>query len=141
MLWAGDEAPRFPDDGAPPPPTTYFPPVGGFRFGIFTLPPHGETAPGPDVDIAAALDELNTALPGMLDYMEPSDPGMHTTDTIDFEVVLSGEVTLELDDGATVHLQAGRHRRAERHPPPLVEPGRLSRPRSPSSSAAPTTSG
>ena len=107
VLWAGDEAPRFPDDGAPPPPTTYFPPVGGYRFGLFTLPPHGEAAPGPDVDIAAALDELNTALPGMLDYMEPSDPGMHTTDTIDFEVVLSGEVTLELDDGAMVHLQAG----------------------------------
>ena len=25
---------------------------------------------------------------------------MHTTDTIDFEVVLSGEVILELDDGS-----------------------------------------
>ena len=107
VLWAGDEAPRFPDDGTRPPFTTYFPPVGGFRFGLFTLPPHGEPAPGPDVDIAAALNELNTALPGLLDHMEPADPGMHTTATVDFEVVLSGEVGLELDDGASVHLHPG----------------------------------
>ncbi len=39
--------------------------------------------------------------------MEPDDPGMHTTATIDFEVVLSGRVTLELDYGATVTLDSG----------------------------------
>ena len=33
--------------------------------------------------------------------METDDPGMHTTDTIDLEVILSGEaVILELDGGA-----------------------------------------
>jgi quercetin dioxygenase-like cupin family protein len=32
---------------------------------------------------------------------------MHTTDSIDFEYIVSGEVWLELDDGATVHLRAG----------------------------------
>ncbi|MGZ6976448.1 MAG: hypothetical protein ACXVKQ_21125 [Acidimicrobiia bacterium] len=48
------------------------------------------------------------SLSGVLDYMEPGAPGMHTTDTIDFEVVLSGEVTLELDDGAVVHLRPPR---------------------------------
>jgi quercetin dioxygenase-like cupin family protein len=42
-----------------------------------------------------------------MDHMEPDAPGMHTTRTIDFEVVLSGEVVLELDDGATVHLHPG----------------------------------
>ena len=39
--------------------------------------------------------------------MDPSDPGMHTTDTIDFEVVLEGTITLELDDGAEVTLRPG----------------------------------
>jgi quercetin dioxygenase-like cupin family protein len=39
--------------------------------------------------------------------MDPSDPGMHATDTIDFEVVLEGTVVLELDDGAEVTLNAG----------------------------------
>jgi hypothetical protein len=107
QIWFGDEAPSFPDDGALPPPVRYFPPVGGFRFGLFTLPPAGEPRPGPDVDIAAAVDSLRRALPGLLDHMEPGAPGMHTTATIDFEVVLSGEVVLELDDGATVHLRPG----------------------------------
>jgi quercetin dioxygenase-like cupin family protein len=32
---------------------------------------------------------------------------MHTTDTIDFEYVVSGEVWLELDDGVEVKLSAG----------------------------------
>jgi quercetin dioxygenase-like cupin family protein len=32
---------------------------------------------------------------------------MHTTHTVDFEVVLSGEVWLELDDGAEVCLKQG----------------------------------
>jgi quercetin dioxygenase-like cupin family protein len=46
-------------------------------------------------------------LPGMLDVLEPDDPGMHTTDTIDFEVILSGECVLELDDGEERVLRAG----------------------------------
>jgi len=32
---------------------------------------------------------------------------MHTTDTIDFEVVLDGTIILELDDGAQVTLNLG----------------------------------
>jgi mannose-6-phosphate isomerase-like protein (cupin superfamily) len=100
-------APRFPDDGARPAPTTYFPPVGGFRFGLFTVPPESEGGPGPDVDIAAAVAKLDADLPGLIAYNEPSAPGMHTTPTVDFEVVLAGEVVLELDDGATVHLHPG----------------------------------
>ena len=33
--------------------------------------------------------------------------GMHTTDTVDYEFVISGEVVLELDDGAEVTLRPG----------------------------------
>ena len=106
VLWGGDEAPHFPDDGAQPPRTTYFPPVGGFRFGTFTLPPAG-TRPPDDLDVPAALAEMEANLPGMLGHMEPGNPGMHTTATIDFEVILSGQVVLELDDGAEVVLEAG----------------------------------
>jgi len=106
-LWGGDEAPRFPDDGSMPPHTAYFPPVGGFRFGTFTIPPAGGDGPPADLDVAAAMAELEASLPGLMGHMEPDDPGMHTTATIDFEVVLEGEVTLELDDGATVTLGPG----------------------------------
>jgi mannose-6-phosphate isomerase-like protein (cupin superfamily) len=97
-LWGGDEAPTYPSDGSVPKFHTYFPAVDGYRFGFFTLPPSG-TQPRGDIDIGAELTSLNERMPGLLDHMEPADPGMHTTDTVDFEVVLSGEVTLELDDG------------------------------------------
>jgi mannose-6-phosphate isomerase-like protein (cupin superfamily) len=87
--------------------TTYFPAVGGFRFGMFTLPPDGGRGVPEDLDIGAALNELEDLLPGLPQHMEPDAPGMHTTATIDFEVVLSGSVVLELDDGATVRLEPG----------------------------------
>jgi quercetin dioxygenase-like cupin family protein len=54
-----------------------------------------------DLDIEAALAELEEKLPGLAGHMEVDDPGMHTTATVDMEVVLSGQVVLELDDGAT----------------------------------------
>jgi mannose-6-phosphate isomerase-like protein (cupin superfamily) len=106
-LWGGDEAPQFPDDGTRPDDRSYFPPVGGYRFGFFTIPPDGGAGAPPDVDIMAALEDLETKLPGLAGHMEPANPGMHTTATIDFEVVLSGSVTLELDDGAKVDLGVG----------------------------------
>jgi mannose-6-phosphate isomerase-like protein (cupin superfamily) len=86
---------------------TYFPPVGGYRFGFFTLPPAGQPALSSELDVGAALAELEAKLPGMLGYTESDNPGMHTTDTIDFEVVLSGRVVLELDDGAQKELHPG----------------------------------
>jgi mannose-6-phosphate isomerase-like protein (cupin superfamily) len=107
-LWGADRAPSFPDDGAEPAQSTYFPPIGGFRFGMFTLPPNTRGAGPPATsDAAAAVRELEEKLPGMAGYMEPNAPGMHTTDTIDFEIVLDGEVVLELDDGKEAHLKAG----------------------------------
>jgi mannose-6-phosphate isomerase-like protein (cupin superfamily) len=106
-LWGGDAAPHFPDDGRRPDDAAYFPPVGGFRFGLFTIPPDGGAGIAPGTDIAAALVDLEEKLPGLAGHIEPDNPGMHTTATIDFEVVLSGAVTLELDDGATVDLGPG----------------------------------
>ena len=108
-LWGADEPPSFPDRGAPTPQPAYFPPVGGYRFGFFTVAPAG-SSPGPSgaaVDVAAGMAELEDKLPGLSGYLEPDNPGMHTTDTIDFEVVLSGEVVLELDDGAEKVLAPG----------------------------------
>lgn len=107
LLWGGDEPCRFPGDGSMPRWHNYFPPVGGFRFAMLTLPPsHGAQAPEA-LDIDEAMSEMEEKLPGMLGYMDYTDPGMHTTDTVDFEVVLEGTVVLELDDGAEVTLHAG----------------------------------
>jgi mannose-6-phosphate isomerase-like protein (cupin superfamily) len=106
QLWNCDEPPRFPNDGSLPERSTYFPPVGGFRFGLFTMPPETQTVAAPR-DPRAARAALEADLPGLLDYNERGGEGMHTTPTIDFEVVLEGEITLELDGGATVVLHRG----------------------------------
>jgi len=49
--------------------------------------------------------------------LEADAPGMHTTDSIDFVVVLSGKAELELDDGEKRALGAGDCvvQRATRH--------------------------
>ncbi len=105
-LWGGDAVSAFPDDGSPPANPRYFPPVGGFRFAMFTVPPLSTVLPeGSTPDAVAA--ELEEKLPGLAAHMEPDAPGMHTTDTIDFEYVISGRVVLELDDGATQELGPG----------------------------------
>jgi mannose-6-phosphate isomerase-like protein (cupin superfamily) len=106
-LWGADEPLRFPDGGIMPAQPSYYPPLGGFRFGLFTVPPDIAAGSGDDLDIAALAAELEEKLPGLLPYMEPDEPGMHTTATVDFNVVLSGEVTLELDDGAMLTLGPG----------------------------------
>ena len=104
-LWGGDSAPTFPDDGSPREGPAYFPPLGGYRFGLFTLPP-GVVVPPEGLDMQAATAEAEARLPGMLAVLEP-DGLTHRTDTVDFEYVVSGEVWLQLDDGAEMHLRAG----------------------------------
>ncbi len=105
-LWGSDVGARLPTDGTPPDEPTYFPPAGGYRFGLFTLAPASTPAPT-DLDLASALAEVDEKLPGMFGVNEPDHPLMHTTDTVDFDLVLSGEVWLELDDGAERLLRAG----------------------------------
>lgn len=58
-LWGGDAAPVFPDDGSPRPGEQYFPPVGGFRFLAFTVPPGASAAvTAPVADLGAAVAEF-----------------------------------------------------------------------------------
>lgn len=107
QLWGADVVSTFPDDGGQPRAKSYFPPVGGFRFGFFTVPPDGVEAEATEADPMAAAVELRRRLPGLAQYFESGESGRHTTPTIDYGVVLSGQATLELDDGITVVLQAG----------------------------------
>jgi len=110
-LWGADSTVTFPDDGSRPDAERYFPPVGGFRFGIFTIPPDGgagvSSGADVDLDLGAALAEFDQRLPGMAEYLEVDNPGMHTTATVDYGIVLSGQAVLSLDDGAEVTLGPG----------------------------------
>lgn len=105
LLWGAD-APTLPTDGSEPAHRAYFPPPAGLRFSISTIPPTGPEPPA-DLDLEAAEAQVERALPGMLAHMEPDEPGMHTTDSIDLEIVLRGELVLELDDGAAKRLGPG----------------------------------
>ncbi len=107
-VWGADTPPQFPDNGAMPHVVSYFPALGGFRVGFFTLPPRDATAqPGEALDPTPALKEFEEKLPGLVQYLEPDAPGMHTTPTIDFDLVIAGEIVLELDNGATKTLRPG----------------------------------
>src|SRR5476651_518958 len=89
--------------------TKAFPGPGGTMFRLISYPPKRPEGykPPPGVTFESALRELNDKVPGMGDVMERGAPGMHTTDTVDYGVVVRGEMTLELDDGQKVHLKQG----------------------------------
>lgn len=105
-LWSADETPKLPSDGTPLAQSRYFPPAGGFRWLICVLPP--ESVSVLEARAGEALrDEAADKLPGLMDVLEDDHSGMHTTDTVDVGVILSGQVTLELDGGAVVTLGPG----------------------------------
>lgn len=105
-LWGADKPPRFPHDGSAQTGHDYFPPVGGFRFGVFTVAPDSMSIPE-NLDMEAAFNELNEKLPGVSEHLEADNSGMHRTATIDYEYVVSGRCMLELDDGVTRELGPG----------------------------------
>ena len=71
-LWGADQLPTFPDDGRPPEQHNYFPPVGGYRFGLFTVLPGTTSAPD-GLDRQAALAEtLPTGGRVPLSFLDPS---------------------------------------------------------------------
>ena len=100
-VWGADAPIVLPTDGAPPTAFEYMPPTRGFRVDVVTLGPKG-AAPPPGLDMAAAAAEMEAKLPGLAALMEPDHPGTHTTDSVDFAVIISGEVWLEVDGGKRV---------------------------------------
>ena len=84
-----------PSDSAP----SWVPLPGGTNLMFVTFPPDAVMM-SPDFDPAAAGGEYMQVLPGLAERFEMESPGMHTTDTVDYAVLLDGEIYLELDDGA-----------------------------------------
>jgi mannose-6-phosphate isomerase-like protein (cupin superfamily) len=105
-VWKADGAATLPAPAPPSGTRTYYPPVDGVRFQVLTIPPAGPAAPD-GVDLDAELARLDRTAPGILAVNEVDDPGMHTTDSVDYVYVASGDVWLEVDDGAEVELHAG----------------------------------
>jgi len=76
-----------------------FPEPGEIRISMAWLPP--------DKDVIIKAKEQNIDPDKFWREISGDDWGMHTSDTVDIDIVLSGELWLELDDGAKVNLKPG----------------------------------
>jgi hypothetical protein len=79
---------------------------GGASFVIVHYAPDS-VATGAGFDPERANAEFATYAPDITAAMDPDDPGMHRTASVDYGVILDGEVWLELDDGAQTRLTRG----------------------------------
>lgn len=105
-VWGSDGTPQLPATADRAQPKDWFPRPEGFRFAFVTLPPNTVTRPE-DLDIEPALMEFSEKLPGLGEVMEPDNPGMHTTDTVDVVLIVSGQATLDLGNGDELTLETG----------------------------------
>lgn len=103
LIWATDETPadlsRSEDRAARE--TGVAPPPMGSIFRVVEFPPLAEGAAG--VDSAALLKEMGLTEPA---HGSARSPFMHRTRSVDYAVVISGEIDMLLDD-SEVRLKAG----------------------------------
>ena len=108
LVWGTEATPSVPwggrnvADGR----KSVLPEVGETRLMKVTFPPDAVMM-SPNFDPVAAGAEYMSRLPGLAERFEPESPGMHTTDTVDYGILMEGEISLELDDGKVVALKPG----------------------------------
>ena len=106
LLWATPAGATVgrgtPKDDSPQ--VSFVPGPGETRLMIVTFPPD-TVMMRPEFDGAAFGGEFARLAPGLAETFEMDHPGMHTTHSIDYDVVLDGEIVLELDDGKEVTLR------------------------------------
>ena len=105
LLWSTLAAPTAPGDGADiiSEKSRYVPQQPDeTRLMIVTFAPDSVMM---TIDPVAGFQEFSEHVPDLAAAMEPDSPGMHTTQTVDYGIVLEGEVWLEVDDGKEVHLK------------------------------------
>ncbi|HKU27874.1 MAG TPA: hypothetical protein VJQ54_20560 [Candidatus Sulfotelmatobacter sp.] len=104
LLWETRSGAAFaPGDDPSLSAVSWVPENGASSFMLVTFPPDSVMMSA-DFDPAAAGAEYAQLLPGLAEHFEPHNPGMHATDTVDYMVLLEGELHLELDGGVTKKL-------------------------------------
>ncbi|MFY0690083.1 MAG: cupin domain-containing protein [Cyclobacteriaceae bacterium] len=101
-LWGTDKLPVHPDKGALETGLDWFPKPGGHRFFVWVVPPKSQ-----QVIEQKSKREIEELLPGFQQHFEPENPGMHTSNSVDCTYLISGSITLELDDELKVEMNAG----------------------------------
>jgi mannose-6-phosphate isomerase-like protein (cupin superfamily) len=110
-VWAGDEPPRFPGDGAPPPfRGPLLPAPGGFHITVFTLPPNFNPDDLWGTDDPAVREQLFKASTDPQAHPLVPDPNpfgygtvkgasaLHATASADCLMQISGESVFVLED-------------------------------------------
>jgi quercetin dioxygenase-like cupin family protein len=105
VVWA-TTSPAQPSDDPTTMLTSVVPGPGETVALTVTFPPDSVYA-DPAFDPAAAAQEQREVSPGLAELFEKDNPGMHTTPTVDYGVVLRGEIVLDLDGGETTRLRPG----------------------------------
>jgi Cupin domain len=93
-IWGTDEVVTVPAEIGSVPTGTQFPPAGGTRFALFCFAPH-------------SAGKLDLSADPTMRVEDGDDPGMHRSDSIDYEFVLSGKVDVELPGGQKRTLRPG----------------------------------
>lgn len=75
-------------------------------FVTVTFPPD-DVFSSEEFDAVQAANEQRLLAPDLVDCFEPGSHGMHTTPTVDYVVVVHGEIWLDLGDGGLIHLSQG----------------------------------
>lgn len=106
LAWATEEGAAASQLGEDPTEKTesFVPGPGGTRLMLMTIPPDAVMG-SPEFDGPAFVAEQFAHGPGLAERFEPD--GMHTTPTVDYTLVLDGEIWLELENGQPTRLTAG----------------------------------
>ncbi len=106
-------------DEAAEPGISLLPPKGGTRIRILDIPPDDGTVESLPREAVRALFEAIGAGHALAE--DPPHPLMHRTETIDYGIMLEGELVLILDEGRDDR-PGRRRRRPARHQPRLGQP-------------------
>jgi hypothetical protein len=110
-IWATEEVPQLPLDRSEPTIAmdSFVPPAGGTRFRLTQIPPDTvlERVREGGGSEAEFWREFVAKVPGLAESHELDRRGLRQTGTVDYVIVLEGELWLELDDGSTTRLRQG----------------------------------
>jgi mannose-6-phosphate isomerase-like protein (cupin superfamily) len=103
-IWSTQTSPAPVDNGADPTlgPLVLSPPHGGTRIRVVDIPPDTESfLKHGAVNMQGAFSEIGEETASTVRQDSPH-PLMHRTESVDYGVVLAGEITLVLDESETV---------------------------------------
>jgi hypothetical protein len=106
LVWAMSDttAPIGTPTDITPAVASLMPGASGSALTVVKFPPSSVFA---SIDAAAAEAEQRAELPGLAERFDPGRPGFHQTDTVDYVIVLQGELWLELERGPDTLLRQG----------------------------------